>query len=115
MRRGDIYLADLDPVRGSEANKVRPVILVTNDAANRMAERAGRGVLTVVPLTSNVTHVWPFQVLLDADECGLRQASKAQCEQIRAADVSRIGKHIGSVPPQAMRAIDTALRRQLAI
>lgn len=115
MRRGDIYLVDLEPAVGSEANKTRPAVLVTNDAANRMADRAGRGVLAVVPVTSNVTQVRTFQVFLAAAECGLNLDSKAQCEQIRALDLSRFGRRIGTVPPQALKEIDRALRQQLAL
>jgi mRNA interferase MazF len=54
MRRGDIYLVDLDPTRGSASNKIRPAVIVSNDAANRTAERNQRGVVTVVPVSSNV-------------------------------------------------------------
>lgn len=115
MNRGDIYLVDLEPTVGSEANKKRPAVLVTNNAANRMADRAGRGVLAVVPVTSNVSHVRPFQVLLHAAECGLRTDSKAQCEQIRALDLSRFGRRIGVVPPHVLKEIDRALRQQLAL
>ncbi|MFK0045831.1 type II toxin-antitoxin system PemK/MazF family toxin [Streptomyces sp. NPDC090741] len=115
MRRGDLYLVDLEPAVGSEANKTRPAVLVTNDAANRMADRAGRGVLAVVPVTSNITHVRSFQVYLSAAECGLDRDSKAHCEQIRALDLSRFGQRIGAVPAQALKEIDRALRQQLAL
>ena len=57
IRRGSIHLVDLEPVRGSEANKVRPAVVVSNDGANAAADRLGRGVVTVVPLTSNVQRV----------------------------------------------------------
>ncbi|MEV5592540.1 type II toxin-antitoxin system PemK/MazF family toxin [Streptomyces sp. NPDC052496] len=115
MRRGDIYLVDLEPVRGSEANKMRPAVLVSSDAANRSVQRAGRGVLTVVPVTSNVTRVYPFQVLLAADDCGLPRDSKAQCEQVRAVSVERLGRRVGSVPAQVLAGLDAALRRHLAL
>lgn len=68
MRRGDIYMVDLEPVRGSEAHKVRPAVIVSNDGANESVERNGRGVVSVVPLTSNTTRVLSFQVFLHADE-----------------------------------------------
>ena len=51
MRRGEIREVDLDPVRGSEANKRRPAVIVSNDAANVTDEQLGRGVVTVVPVT----------------------------------------------------------------
>jgi mRNA interferase MazF len=64
MRWGDIVLVDLNAVVGSEANKVRPAVVVSNDGANAAAERLGRGVITVAPITSNITKVYPFQVRL---------------------------------------------------
>ncbi|WP_327297592.1 MULTISPECIES: type II toxin-antitoxin system PemK/MazF family toxin [unclassified Streptomyces] len=115
MRRGDVYLIDLEPGRGSEANKARPAVVVSNDAANQSVERTGRGVVTVVPVTSNTARVFPFQVLLRAAESGLVQDSKAQCEQVRAVAVERLLRRIGSVPPQRLSELDTALRRHLAL
>jgi mRNA interferase MazF len=80
VRRGEIRFADLEPVRGSEANRRRLVVIVSNDGANARAASLGRGVVTVVPLTSNVTRVLAFQTLLDAGTTGLVRASKAQVE-----------------------------------
>ena len=51
MRRGDVHVVDLDPVRGSESNKRRPAVIVSNDLANATASRLGRGVITVIPVT----------------------------------------------------------------
>jgi mRNA interferase MazF len=115
MKRGDIYLVDYEPVRGSEANKARPSVIISNDGANAVVARTGRGVLTVVPLTSNVSRVYPFQVLLQADESGLPKDSKVQCEQVRAMAEERFLRRIGTVPRQRMTEIDTALRRHLAL
>ncbi|MGY1451656.1 type II toxin-antitoxin system PemK/MazF family toxin [Streptomyces sp. SS8] len=115
MRRGDIYLVDLDPTRGSEANKARPAVVVSNDAANRSVDRAGRGVLTVVPVTSNTSRVYPFQVLLKAADCGLRKDSKAQCEQVRSVAVERLLRRVGVLPSHVLTDLDTALRRHLAL
>lgn len=115
MRRGDVYLIDLEPVRGSEADKARPAVLVSNDAANRSVDRAGRGVLTVVPLTSNTIRVYPFQTLLKAGACGLARDSKAQCEQVRSVAVERFLHRVGSVPAAVMAEIDIALRRHLGL
>jgi mRNA interferase MazF len=113
MRRGDVYLVDLEPAQGSEANKLRPAVIVSNDAANRAAERTGRGVVTVVPVTSNVERVYPFQVLLDASDCGLKTDSKAQAEQVRSVPPGRLRQHIGTVPGPTLRLVDAALRRHL--
>jgi mRNA interferase MazF len=115
MRRGEIRMVDLDPVRGSEADKRRPAVLVSNDGANMTATRLGRGVVTVVPVTSNTQRVYPFQVLLRAEECGLRSDSKAQAEQLRAVAFERVGEPVGRIPPSLMADLDDALRLHLAL
>ena len=81
IRRTHIHWVDLDPAQGSEAAKRRPAVVVSNDRANATAENLGRGVITVVPLTTNTAHVFPFQVIVESDESGLARASKAQAEQ----------------------------------
>ena len=113
MRRGDVVLVDLDPARPSESAKTRPAILVSNDGANRTAQQLGRGVVTIVPLTTNVRRIYAFQVLLPARSAGLRQASKAQAEQIRSVSVDRILDTIGHLEPERMRELDDALRLHL--
>ncbi len=115
MRRGEIVLVDLDPARGEEANKRRPAVIVSNDGANATAERLGRGVITVVPVTSNTRRVYPFQVLLPAADTGLDADSKAQAEQLRAIAVERVGRRIGRVPIALLSALDEALRLHLAL
>jgi mRNA interferase MazF len=91
MRRGEIRAVDLDPVRGAEASRTRPAIVVSNDAANTTADRLGRGVVTIVPVTSNVERIYPFQVLLTALLTGLPRNSKAQAEQVRSIAIERVG------------------------
>jgi mRNA interferase MazF len=115
MRRGEIRIVDLNPVRGAEARKRRPAVIVSNDGANATAARLGRGVITVVPVTSNVETIYPFQVLLEAAATGLRQDSKAQAEQVRSVAVERVGESIGLVPAAIMLEVDDALRLHLAL
>lgn len=115
MLRGEVRFADLDPSQGAEASKRRPVVVVSNDGANRRAAALGRGVVTVVPLTSNTTTVYPFQVLVDASESGLRQESKAQAEQVRSIAVERLGPPVGHLHAPTMAAVDDALRLHLAL
>lgn len=115
MRRGEVRWVDLDPVRGAEASKRRPAVIVSNDGANAIATRLGRGVLTVVPVTSNTERVFPFQVLLDAASTGLSQNSKAQAEQVRSVAVERIGDRLGALTGELMREIDDALRLHLGL
>lgn len=113
MRRGDVWIVDFNPVRGSEANKIRPAVLVSNDRANATAARLGYGVVTVIPVTSNVTNVYPFQVLLPVGITGLLSASKAQAEQVRSVAVERLTRFLGRVTTDDLTGIDNALRLHL--
>jgi mRNA interferase MazF len=115
MRRGEIRLVDLEPARGSEADKRRPAVIVSNDGANLSAERVGRGVVTVVPVTSNTERVYPFQVLLPAGASGLDRDSKAQAEQVRSIAIERVGARVGALTPDLITALDEALRLHLAL
>lgn len=115
MRRGEIATVSLDPARGSEASKTRPAIIVSNDAANAMASRLGRGVITVVPLTSNTGRVYPFQVLLPASLTGLPRDSKAQAEQVRSVAVERVGAPVGQLSAALIAEVDQALRVHLGL
>ena len=115
MLRGEVRLTDLDPAIAGEADKRRPAIIVSNDRANATAARLGRGVVTVVPVTSNVTRIFPFQVLLPAEDAGLRVDSKAQAEQVRSVSVERIGTVIARLPAHLMAQLDDALRLHLQL
>jgi mRNA interferase MazF len=88
---------------------------VSNDGANSPATRLGRGVVTVVPVTSNVERIHPFQVLLQAAATGLQRDSKAQAEQVRSVAVERIGMRVAVVPPAVMAQVDEALRLHLSL
>ena len=115
MRRGDVVWVDLDPGRGPEANKRRPAVIVSNDGANHTAQRLGRGVVTVVPVTTNTSRLYPFQVLLPADRCRLTRDSKAQAEQIRSVTVERLGEIIGQLPADLVNDLDRAIRLHLSL
>lgn len=115
MLRGEVRLTDLEPARGSESNKRRPAVIVSNNRANASASRSGRGVVTVVPVTSNVARVLPFQALLPAEATGLRVDSKAQAEQVRSVAFERVGRVVGHVPAQVMAELDEALRLHLEL
>lgn len=116
MGRGDVFWFDLDPARGREANKTRPAVIVSNDGVHSTVFKRGGGVVTVVPVTSNVSFIYPFQTLiLAAAHPGLHTDSKAQAEQVRSVDVSRIGKRITTLTTTTMRDLDAALRLHLAL
>lgn len=115
VRRGEVWWVDLAPARSGEANKVRPCVIVSNDANNVTARRLGRGVVTIVPLTSNADRVFRFQVAVPAGAAGLMQDSKIQTEQIRAVSVDRLTERIGLLNPELRAELDAALRVQLAL
>lgn len=108
MTRGDVYWIDLEPIRGSEANKVRPCVIVSNDANNRAA-----ATVTVVPVTSNVARIHPFEVDLGIT---LDRPSKAQAYQVRTVSKQRIrGEPIAALAQALAAELDEALRLHLAL
>jgi mRNA interferase MazF len=72
-------------------------------------------VVTVVPVTSNLARVYPFQVELPARATGLSSDSKAQAERVRSVAVQRVGRRLGRVPANLMGQLDEALRLHLAL
>jgi mRNA interferase MazF len=111
MKRGDVFYANLDPAQGSEIRKTRPVIIVSNEAANRAA-----ALVTVVPLTSNVSRIFPFEVKLMASSTGLGKDSKAMAQQVRTLDKARLATHAsGHVSENLMTQVDAALRLHLSL
>jgi mRNA interferase MazF len=109
VKRGDIFFANLDPTIGSEIKKTRPVLVVSNNAANKSSP-----VISIVPLSSQITRVFPFEVLLRAAETGLSKDSKAMAQQIRTLDRLRLAsKRSGFVATSQMLDVDNALRLHL--
>ena len=115
MLRGEIYWVDFEPAIDHEADKVRPAIIVSNNAANRRATALGDGVVTVVPLTSRTDPVFPFHVLVPARGSGLARMSRAQVEQVRALSVRRVHGRIGRLPDDLAGALDDAIRFHFAL
>jgi mRNA interferase MazF len=115
VRRGDVYLVNLDPVVGSEAGKARAAVVVSNDGSNSTAARLSRGVVTIVPVTSNTERIYSFQVHLPGGHGGLDRDSKAQAEQVRSVDVRRLVKRLGAITPDTVRHLDDALRLHLSL
>lgn len=110
MLRGEIFWADLNPVVGSEIAKVRPVLIVSNDINNQFGST-----VTILPVTSSTTKVYPFEVMLHVNEGGLSNQSKVKANQIRTIDKTRIGKRIGHLDPTRMKSIDVAMMIHLGI
>jgi len=111
MKRGEIYYANLSPTGGSEIDKRRPVLVVSNDANNRAANT-----VTILPITSNVTRVYPFEVLLNPEDSGLSKPSKVQAQQVRTISKQRITSDaVGSLSEQIMQLVNAALKLHLDV
>lgn len=111
MKRGDIYYAQLNHTVGSEVAKRRPVLVVSNNANNRTAN-----IITILPITSNVSKVYPFEVLLTCENSGLPKVSKVQAQQIRTISKQRIeGDAVGELSEELMQLVDAAMRLHLGL
>ena len=113
VHRGDIWMVDFSVPLGAEAAYRRPAVITSNNSANQSAVIRERGVVTVVPVTSNLRKIYPFQVRLPARACGLARDSKAQAEQVRAVAIERLYSRVGRVPPPILKKLDQALRLHL--
>jgi len=110
LERGDIVLVALDPTRGTEIQKTRPSVVVSNNLVNRITKLA-----TIIPITSQKTdQIRSFEVLLD-DSAGLAQKSKAIVLQVRTIDKSRIQKKLGKVSQKNLTEIEISLKIHFAL
>jgi mRNA interferase MazF len=111
--RWQIWLAQLDPVVGSEHGKTRPVIIISDDDVNKVLS-----IVNVLPLTSRKAGrmIYPNEVLVIGGNFGLQNESIVLCQQIRTLDKKRFFKHDGTINDISLQEqIVTALKFQLAI
>jgi len=112
-RRWEIWLANLDPVVGSEQGKTRPVVIISDDGINNILS-----IVNVLPLTSRKAGriIYPNEVLINANNFGLQTDSIVLCHQIRTLDKKRFLKLYGRIDaPLLQEQIVVALKFQLAI
>lgn len=110
-KRGDVWLANLDPVIGSEQGKTRPVVIIQNDVANEYSP-----VVIVAALTTAVgPKEYPTEVQVRAPEGGLKRDSIILLNQIRTIDKRRLIERWGSLTPETMRKLDEALKISLGL
>jgi len=106
MQKGDVYLAVLDPVVGSEQAGTRPVVIVQNSILNRVTRT-----VVAVPFTTNLNRAaLPSAVLVPKGEGGLHQDSVALCHQVRVLDQSRLRTHLGTLSADWMTKIEETLQ-----
>jgi mRNA interferase MazF len=110
MRRGDIYLVNFEPSVGSEIRKKRPALIFSCNEANRHLKT-----VTVIPFSSKVKTVYPFEVFVRKEDSGLEVDSKLKITQMRAVDKARLTKYIGTLLDALLEEVEKAVKLHLAI
>jgi mRNA interferase MazF len=101
LARGDVYWVNLDPTVGTEIKKTRPAVVVSNDACNRYGAR-----VVVVPVTSNVTSLYPGEAQVYVG----KRETRVLGDQLRSIDKARLGKRIARLTREELAKVDDALR-----
>lgn len=105
IKRGDIYIADLSPIRGSEQGGQRPVVIIQNDTGNKFSPT-----VIVAAITSKLFKAkLPTHVEIESSEIGLLKYSVIMLEQIRTIDKSRLIQKIGKIDQVTIGKINNAL------
>ena len=111
IARGEIYLAALDPVEGSEQGGVRPVLIIQNNVGNRFSPT-----VIVLAITSQLGKArLPTHVEIPAQGHGLNKDSVALAEQIRTLDKRRLREYLGCLSEEVMKRVDTAIKMSLEL
>ena len=111
IKRGDIILVDLEPVKGSEQGKVRPCLIIQNDIGNIKSPTT-----IVVAITSKTQKQFPFTTLITKADSNLKNDSLVLCNQIRTISTKeRTLSRIGKLNSKAMKRVDEALKISLGI
>ncbi|NCP41207.1 MAG: type II toxin-antitoxin system PemK/MazF family toxin [Rhodoferax sp.] len=101
IRRYGLYWANLDPTRGSEIAKTRPVLVVSPDAMNQRVDT-----VVVCPLTSQLHPQWASRVACDCDG----RPSEVAVDQIRTVSKSRLGKTLGKLDSATAAEVRAVIR-----
>ena len=111
IKRGDILLVNLDPVKGSEQGMIRPVLVIQNDIGNDYSPTT-----IIAPITSkDVEKEFPTDVKVSVQDSGLEKESKVLFNQIRTIDKSRVIKKISTLNDSLMKKIDAAIKVSLGL
>ena len=105
IKRGEVFLVNFEPTLGAEAKKNRPAVVVSNDINN-----AHSPLVSISPITSNVTKVYSFEVEILPREGGLRTRSKVMVNQTRTVDKIRLMKRLGQLSETSMNIVNEALK-----
>lgn len=107
IRRGFLYLADLNPRRGSEPGKVRPVLVVQTDLLNE----TGHPSTWVLPCTTRLSGENVLRVSLPQGIAGNREECEVMIDQSRAIDNRRFVRALRALPRALLRDVEQKLRR----
>ena len=110
INRGDVFLVNFNPTKGAETRKTRPAVVLSNNINN-----AHSPIVSVAPITSNITRIYSFEVKVGAKQSGLSTLSKIMVNQTRAVDKTRLIKKLGSLPDDLINDIDKALRLHFSL
>lgn len=110
IKRGEIYLVDWSPGRGSEQAGLRPALILQNDTGNKYSRTT-----IVAAITTSSGKTYPFQVHLEPEECGLVRPSTVLLEQILTVDKRRLVKKIGQIGPEKLYEVEKAVHNSLGL
>jgi mRNA interferase MazF len=108
MKQGEIWMADLNPVVGSEQQGIRPVVIISGNAMNN-----NLGISIVCPLTSKIKKYAGCLVLLKDPSNGLEQDSEIITFQVRTVSHGRLIRKIGSITVKQVEQIKNGLEEIL--
>ena len=108
-RRGEVWLVNFNPGRGSEQRGLRPALVIQNDVGNQYA-----GTTIVAAITSAI-RIYPVTVPLKQGEGGLKRPSMVNLAQILTIDKARLRRRVGVLPPELLNRVDAAIRVSLDI
>lgn len=108
-RRGEIWLVNFNPGRGSEQKGIRPALIVQNDVGNQYAAT------TIVAAVTTTLKKFPVTVLLGRHEGGLKEPSMANLAQLLTIDKGRLIKRVGFLKAERLREVDEALMLSLGL
>ena len=108
-RRGDVWLVNWNPVRGSEQAGRRPALVIQNDIGNEKAAT------TIVAAISSTVRVYPMNVQVTPPEGGLERPSIIKTSQILTISKERLEKRLGSLSQKRMDQVDRAIKLSLSL
>jgi mRNA interferase MazF len=108
-RRGEIWLVNWNPARGSEQAGKRPALVIQNDIGNENAST------TIVAALSTTIRIYPMNVLIEPPRGGLTRPSIIKTGQILTVSKDRLEKRLGIIEEIKMEEVDRALRLSLAL